>query len=95
MKYALLLNDMRWPNVENIAIVTISDNRQELVDWYTAQLAEKPYQDGQWGKAFKPGSDLEWFNPVHDLNVDNDYWGGIWQVPDDAAVGMGLTKGYR
>lgn len=50
MKYALLLNDMRWPNVENIAIVTISDNRQELVDWYTAQLAEKPHQDGQWGK---------------------------------------------
>jgi hypothetical protein len=93
MKYGLLLNDMRQPNIENIAIVKISDNRQELIDWYTAQLAEKPYQDGRWGKVFKPGSDLEWYNPVHDLGRNNDYWGGIWEVKDDAQIGMGLRKG--
>jgi hypothetical protein len=93
MKYALLLNDMREANIENIAIVKISDDRQSLVDWYTAQLADKPYQDGRWGKVFKPASDLEWYNPRHNLALTNDYWGGIWKVPDDAQVGIGLRKG--
>lgn len=96
MKYALLLNDMRWPNIENIAVVRTADNMPELVGWYQAQLADKPYSDPgephSWGKAFKKGSELEWYNPVHDINRMNDYWGGIWEVPDDTQVGTGLTK---
>lgn len=95
-KYALLLNDMRSPNVENISIVKISDNKQNLIDWYKSQLADKPYTDpGEphaWGKVFKKGSELEWYNGVHDLEITNDYWGGIWVVGDDSQVGQGLYK---
>jgi hypothetical protein len=92
VKYALLLNDMRQPNIENITIVRISDDRQLLVDWYNSQLADKPYQDGRWGKVFKPGSELEWYNSANML-LNNDYWGGIWEVPDHVQIGMGLYKG--
>jgi hypothetical protein len=95
MKYALLLNDMRWPNIENIAIVKLSDSRDDLIEWYKAQLADKPWRDGQWGKIHKAGSELEWYNSAGGLALNNDYWGGIWEVPDDAEVGMGLVKGYR
>jgi hypothetical protein len=35
------------------------------------QLIE-PYNDGQWEKTFAPGSDLEWFNYVHDLTLVGD-----------------------
>ena len=84
MKYALVLNDMRESNVENIHAVKISTNKQELVDWYNAQKVE-PYHDGRWGKTFKQGSELEWFNPVYDLNIENDYWGGIYTFTDQAS----------
>ena len=94
MKYALVLNDMRWPHVENVAIVRLSETRQELVMWYTKQLAGSPYSDGRWMKAFKSASDLEWYNPA-DLQTTNDYWGGIWTVADDAQVGDALVKGHR
>lgn len=91
MKYALLLNDMREPNIENIQIVKLSDARQELVNYYKSLLVE-PYTDGQWRKAFKKGSELEWFNPAVTLENDNDYWGGIWQVDDNSQIGQGLYK---
>ena len=94
MKYGLLLNDMRWPNVENIAIVRLADDRQELEDWYKSQLADKPYTDGRWGKVFTPGSELEWYNGAYNLIQTNEYWGGIWEVDDTAEIGYGLSKGY-
>jgi hypothetical protein len=91
-KYALLLNNMQSPNIENISIVKIADTKQELIDWYESQEADKGWTDGQWHKHFKKGSDLEWFNPIHNLEVENDYWGGIWVVNDNAEVGQGLYK---
>lgn len=93
MAYALLLNDMRWPNIENIAVVKTAETPEELAAWYEGQLAEEPYRDGQWGKSFKPGSELEWYNPPHDIRTLNGYWGGIWQVPDGTPVGACLVKG--
>lgn len=92
MTYALLLNDMRWPNIENIGVVKTAETPRELADWYTGQLAEAPWKDGHWGKAFKPGSELEWFNAHHDIRTLDDYSGGIWQVPDGTPVGACLVK---
>lgn len=91
MKYALLLNDMRSSNIENISIVKISDTKQDLVEWYESLLSD-PYSDGGWGKVFKKGSPLEWCNPVHDIQKENDYWGGIWQVSDNVQIADGLYK---
>ena len=91
--FALLLNDMRQPNIENIQVVRTAGTTDELAEWMKSQLAEQPWDDGRWRKAFKPGSELEWFNPPVDLCKLNDYWGGIWEVPDDTPVGAGLFKG--
>lgn len=93
MKYALILNDMRQPNIENIEVVKIADTKEELMDWYKSMQVES-YLDGQWGKQFKKGSKLEWYNGVHDLEKLNDYWGGIWEVADNAQIGDGLRKSF-
>lgn len=84
MKYALVLNTMLSPNIENIATVKTSNSRQELVDWYKEQLAPEPWKDGQWSKIFKKDSPLEWFNEGN-LEKDNDYWGGIYSFPDEVS----------
>lgn len=95
MKYALLLNDMRSSNIENIIVIKISSSKEELANWYRSLLVT-PYiesEDGRrWGKTFKKGSELEWFNSVQDIEKLNDYWGGIWEVNDNVMVGMGLGK---
>ena len=82
MKYALVLNDMRSSNVENIISVKFSKDKQELIDWYNNKLC-KPYRDENWGKTFKKGSELEWFN-AGDIEKENSYWGGIYTFNDDA-----------
>jgi hypothetical protein len=95
MKYALVLNDMRSPNVENISTVKMSQDKQELIDWYNSQLTD-PWKDGRWGKSFKKDSQLEWYNPVHDITRENDYWGGIYtfddDVTDESILNFGLYK---
>ena len=90
--YALLLNDMREPNIENIQVVRTDDDPEVLAGWHNDQLAAEPWRDGRWGKAFRPGSDLEWFNPHPDLTKLNEWWGGIWECPDWVQVGHMLTK---
>lgn len=97
MKYALVLNCMLSPNIENIATVPgspISTNRQEVVDWYESHKVE-PYRDGQWYKTFKKGSHLEWANAAN-VSTDNDHFGGIYtfreDVSDEAIYDFGLSK---
>jgi hypothetical protein len=97
MKYGLMLNDMREPNIENIQCVKVATNKQELIDWYNSQLADKGWRDGNWYKVFKQGSQLEWANPVSNFDTENDYWGGIWtfkdEAPDEAILQFALGKG--
>lgn len=95
MTYALLLNDMRWPHIENIGVVKTAETPRELADWYSGQLADAHWKDGRWGKAFKPGSELEWYNPHSDIRTLNHECGGIWQVPDGTSVGAYLVKSQR
>ncbi len=95
MKYGLMLNDMRQPNIENLECVKVSSNKQELVNFYKEHLAEKPYSDGQWRKIFKKNSPLEWFNNAN-LEKENDYFGGIYtfedEAPNEAIMGFKLYK---
>jgi hypothetical protein len=93
--YALMLNDMRSSNVENIEVVRTGQTSEELADWYRDQLAPEPWNDGRWNKAFKAGSDLEWYNPATSIDVLNDFWGGIYDnVPDWVPLGYALVKGH-
>jgi hypothetical protein len=91
MKYALLLNDMRQPNIENIDVVRTASTIGELEDYYDSHLQEE-WVDGPYHKSFTKGSEFEWYNPIHDIKKLNDYWGGIWEVPDQVQVREGLRK---
>lgn len=105
--FALLLNDMREPHIENLQIVKIEMSRKPLLDWYR-DLAVQPYTDPKdgktgagglttsWKKYFRRGSELEWFNPNESMGRDvlNDYWGGIWLLPKEAYVGWGVRASH-
>ena len=80
--FALVLNDMRSSNIENLMVVKASENRQELVDFYKQNLAEKPWEDGRWSKAFKKDSPLEWNNPAHNIDELGLYGEGIQDAGD-------------
>jgi len=76
--------------------VKVSTNRQELVDWVES-LKVPSYSEDGWQKSFQKGSELEWYNPPHNLEKDNDFWGGIYtfkdEAPDEAIMDFALIKG--
>ena len=61
--WVLLMNDMRSSNIENYSPVCCAATREELVAFYESQKID-PYSDGKWGKSFKQGGPLEWYNPL-------------------------------
>jgi len=86
--YALILNNMTEPNIENVEVVKAGNTRQELVDFYKKHLAKKAWRDDKWGKAFKKDSPLEWFNPVYNIESgDKSHFGeGIQEVPENITL---------
>jgi hypothetical protein len=58
----LMLNDMRAAQIENLSLVAFAESAEELEDFVRAELVP-PYRDGHWGKMFRAGGPLEWFNP--------------------------------
>jgi hypothetical protein len=60
--WVLCLNDMRASNIENLQPVCRADTREQLESLLHREAVE-PYRDGQWGKSFRAGGPLEWFNP--------------------------------
>lgn len=83
VKYALMLNDMRSSNIENLHCVKVSSNRDELVEFHKNELATEGWRDENWWKEFKKGSVLEWCNPARDLLPEADnYFGGIYEIDD-------------
>lgn len=45
MIFALMLNDMREPNIENIQIVKTAETAEDLIGWHHAQIADEPWFD--------------------------------------------------
>lgn len=60
--WVLFLNDMRSSNIENLQPVCRAETRSAL-DALLQREAVPGYRDGQWGKSFRQGGPLEWFNP--------------------------------
>ena len=75
--YKLILNDMRSAKIEYCDIAAFSTDYGKLVEWYKSQLAPEPWRDGRWGKTFKEGSPLEWFNPAGSLELNDTH--SMWQ----------------
>jgi hypothetical protein len=65
--WILQLNDMRMPKVEMMTPVARADSREEIIALLERERVES-YRDGQWGKSFRKGGPLEWFNPPWDEN---------------------------
>lgn len=81
--YFLVMNDMRSAQIENAGMAAWSDDKEKLVAWYNEQL--DGWRDGDWGKAFRKDSPLEWRNPV---NLEKIHMGqGLFaQWIDDIAI---------
>lgn len=59
--FVLIANDMRASQVEIGYPVVRAETAQELLDFLVAERVES-YSDGQWGKTFRAGGPLEWYN---------------------------------
>lgn len=61
LPFALMLNDMRWPRVEETGPVAFSDSEEELLAFMAAEEVDY-YRDGAWAKTFRKYGPLEWKN---------------------------------
>jgi hypothetical protein len=61
---------------EGITIAALAYHRESLVQFYNEEKVES-YRDGQWGKSFKAGGRLEWFNPLYSLDDIDTFGCGI------------------
>ena len=69
--YVLRLNPMDG-SAESAVDVAVSTDYQKLVDWYREQLNPGGlWRDDNWGKTFRAGSPLEWYNPAYNLELNN------------------------
>lgn len=59
--WILQLNDMRAPKIEIINPVARAETKEELETLIKSESVDR-YQDGNWGKTFKKGGPLEWYN---------------------------------
>ena len=66
--YKLRLNLLTAYHKLDAQVVAISEDYDELVDWYNSQHVE-PYEDGEITKYFEKGSELENYRPVDDLSL--------------------------
>lgn len=62
MTWLLRLNDMRASQIEILTTVAVASTREALQAFMAAE-AITPWSDGQWGKSFRAGGPLEWYNP--------------------------------
>jgi len=62
--FVLLLNDMRAPKVEYVEPVARASSRAALEAFLERERVPH-YRDGRWGKSFRQGGPLEWFNPAY------------------------------
>jgi len=61
---------MRSPKVEMLEPVAKAETREELVSFLAREEAPESWRDGRWGKSFKKGSVLEWYNKPYSTDID-------------------------
>ena len=63
--WILFLNDMRMSQIEMSEAVARAESKEVLKAFVEGERVE-PYRDGQWGKCFRQGGPLEWYNDPWD-----------------------------
>lgn len=69
--FVLVLNT--FGRAEDGRVVAVSDDYNKLVNWYSQQIVDKPYNDGGFHKVFKKGSPIEFNNPCGSLELNKTY----------------------
>jgi hypothetical protein len=59
--FILYLNDMRSAHVEDIHPICHAETREALLSFVEGETVPS-YTDGRWGKSFRKGGPLEWYN---------------------------------
>ena len=82
--WMLSLNDMRHSKSEELTNVAYAETKEELIDFLSREKVESySIEDGDktWGKEYRQGGPLEWFNPPVTPNepffkdmCDLEYW---------------------
>lgn len=70
--YVLVLNDMRSPKIEMEEPVLLADSAEAITA--TMESLREQWRDGQWGKSFRKGSVLEWYNPPYGGTGIQEFW---------------------
>jgi hypothetical protein len=92
--FVLVLNDMRSPNIERMESVAFAETIEELKELLRGEGVPE-YLDGQWGKGFRRGGPLEWFNQPSGLSGGPFYVyvvglllvGGVDDLPCPSVLG--------
>jgi hypothetical protein len=74
--WILRLNPMT-SNAETVVPLVRAETREQL-EAFMASETVTPYQDSQWGKTFRQGGPLEWFNPP----MGGEAWIGVPAIVD-------------
>lgn len=70
--WLLMLNDMRSCRIEILTVAMTAQTKAELVEFVESERVE-PYTDGNWGKRFRQGGPLEWFNDLEPFSGSARY----------------------
>lgn len=60
--WLLKLNDMRASKIEIMTKICIAETPEALEEFLDSESVT-PYQENGWGKTFRKGGPLEWYNP--------------------------------
>lgn len=83
--WVLFMNDMRSSNIEYNQPVCSAATKEALIEFYRKEMVES-YSDGQWGKSFRKGGPLEWFNAL-DEEFNGYCFQGLQQyIPEQLEV---------
>lgn len=72
MTWVLQLNRVTMAHVEDLIPACRANSKEELKAFLEREKVE-PYRDGQWGKNFRKGGPLEWFNPPWPHDEDRHF----------------------
>lgn len=70
--WVLCLNDMRSPKIEILQPVARAETKEALKAFLDREKVEG-YKDGQWGKGYRAGGPLEWFNAPYDSDEHHHF----------------------
>lgn len=87
--WILRLNDMRTPKIEMYEVVARCEDPDKLDQWVQLEKVE-PYMDEQWGKVFRKGGPLEWYNEPY-----NQYGQGIFNICSEEEYVEDARQRYR